>query len=91
MKGLSGTCEEGPLYLGKIDAFQETFDFKFTKDLECRVQKLRIKIWDCRYQALQKLARVEVSSDAYEGRLRELMDEYQMGERPEDCSSMNEY
>ncbi len=86
MKGLSGTCEEGSRYLEQIESFQQTFEFKFTKELECRVQKLRIKIWDCRYEALQKLARIEAETDSYEGRLKELMEEYGMSERPEVCS-----
>jgi len=87
MKGFAASCEEGLQYLEQIETFQQTFEFKFTKDLECRVQKLRLKVWDCRYQALQKLARVEASSDAYEKRLKELMTEYGMGERPEPCVS----
>ena len=86
MKGLCGTCEEGPGYLEKIEAFQQTFEFNFTKELECRVQNLRIRIWDCRYQALLKLAHIEASPDSYEKRLKELMAEYGMGERPEVCS-----
>lgn len=85
MKGFSVPCEEGQQYLEQIEAFQETIEFKFTKDLECRVQKLRLKVWECRYQALQKLARVE-APNAYEKRLEELMKEYEMGERPEVCS-----
>lgn len=85
MRGLSVSCEEGQQYLEQIDAFQQTTEFKFTKDLECRVQKLRLKVWECRYQALQKLARVE-APNAYEKRLEELMKEYEMGARPEVCS-----
>lgn len=85
MKGLSGTCEEGHLYLEQIEAFQRTFEFNFFEELECRVQNLRIKVWDCRHQALLKLARIEVP-DSYEERLEELMDENGMGERPEVCS-----
>jgi len=83
--GLCGTCEEGNQYLEKIEDFQETFEFAFVEELECRVRKLRIRVWDCRYQALQKLARVEVSPDAYDERLRELMKEYEMGPRPQAC------
>lgn len=86
MKGLSGTCEDGYQYLEQIDAFQQTFEFDFVEDLECRVQKLRIKVWDCRYQLLLELARVEASPDSYETRLEELLEEYKMGERPEACS-----
>lgn len=85
MQGLIGTCEDGNQYLGQIEAFQRTFEFNFTEELECRVQKLRIKVWDCRYQALEKLAKVEVEADAYEARLKELVDEYGIGERPEVC------
>ncbi|MBK7408562.1 MAG: hypothetical protein IPJ40_11190 [Saprospirales bacterium] len=86
MKGLSGTCEDGYLYLDKIEAFQETFEFNFMEELECRVQNLRIKVWDCRYQLLEELARIE-SPDSYEERVKELMEEYGMDARPEVCSS----
>jgi len=85
IKGLSVSCEEGQVYLEQIEDFQRTFEFSFDEDVECRVQDLRIKIWECRYTALQKLARVEASPDAYEERLKELMEEYGMGERPEVC------
>ncbi|MFN7118555.1 MAG: hypothetical protein ACK4TA_17285 [Saprospiraceae bacterium] len=84
MKGFAASCEEGIQYLEQIEAFQKDFEFKFTKDVECRVQKLRIKVWDCRYQALQQLARVE-APNAYDNRLKELMKEYGMEERPAAC------
>jgi len=87
MKGLSSsTCEEGIQYLEEIEAFQRNFEFKLGKELECRVRKLKIKVWNCRYQALEKLARVE-APDAHEERLKELMKEYGMEERPEGCAS----
>jgi DNA-binding protein H-NS len=85
MRGLAGTCEDGHQNLEQIEAFQRTFEFKFSEDLECRVQRLRIKVWDCRYEALLKLARIE-APDAYEKRLEELMAEYGIGEKPEVCS-----
>ncbi len=84
MKGFAASCEEGLQYLEQIEAFQQTFEFKFTKELECRVQRLRLKVWECRYQALQQLARVE-APNAYEKRLEELMKEYEMGARPQAC------
>lgn len=86
MKGLSANCEQGHPYLEQIDAFQRTFEFNFTEELECRVQNLRSRVWNCRYQALLKLARLEASPDSYEERLQELMKEYGMGTRPEACS-----
>lgn len=85
MKGLSGTCEEGIQYLEQIEEVNQTFEWVFYEELECRVQKLRFKVWDCRYQALQKLARLEASPDSYEERLKELMEEYGMEGRPEVC------
>ena len=86
IKGLTGTCEDGYQYLDQIDAFQQTFEFDFTEELECRVQNLRVKVWNCRYQILLELAQVE-APDSYEERLGELMEEYGMGERPEVCST----
>lgn len=85
IKGLTGPCEDGYLYLEQIEAFQETFEFDFTEELECQVQNLRIKVWDCRYDLLQELARVEASPDAYKERLEELLEEYNMGKRPAVC------
>ncbi len=84
IRGLTGTCEEGIEYLKKIEDFQNTFEFYFFEELECRVQRLRVRIWECRHEALSKLARVE-APDNYEGRLSELMQEYGVGERPAEC------
>ena len=84
MKGLSGTCEQGIQYLEQIEDFQRTFEFNFYEGLECRVQRLRIKVWECRHDGLLKLAKIE-APEAPEARLQELMLEYGMGPRPEDC------
>ena len=84
MRGLLVSCEAGFPYLEQIDEFQRNFEFSFTDEVECRVQKLRIRVWTCRYEALEKLARVE-APDNYEARLRELMQDYGVGERPEVC------
>ncbi|MEL7247056.1 MAG: hypothetical protein AAFO03_01515 [Bacteroidota bacterium] len=85
MKGLSGTCEEGIAYLQQIDDFQRNFEFDFFEELECRVQRLRLKIWECRHEGLLKLAKIE-APEAPEARLQELMDEYGMGPRPDACN-----
>jgi len=86
MKGLSGTCEEGIEFLEKIEEINRTFDWVFYEELECRVQKLRFNVWDCRYQALRKLAQLEASPESIDERLNELMEEYGMAERPKICS-----
>lgn len=85
MKGLSGSCEDGNLYLTQIEDFQRTFEFLFAEELECRVQILRVKVWECRHQALLKLAQIEAPDNPQE-RLKELMEEYGVGERPADCA-----
>ena len=87
VSGHTGTCEEKYAYLAKIEEFQETFEFKFLPDLECRIQNLRVKLWDCRYEALQEMAGIEVSNGTFEDRLAGLVEEYKMGERPEDCTT----
>ncbi len=84
MKGLSSSCEDGLVYLEQIDEFQRNFEFDFFEELECRVQRLRLKIWECRYDGLLKLAKIE-APDNHEARLQELMDEYGMSARPAAC------
>lgn len=87
--GYCGTCEERAQYLDKIDEFQATFEFNFMEDVECRIQNLRVKLWDCRYQILKELAGIEVMTTTYEANLDGLMVEYEMGERPESCDTEN--
>ncbi len=84
IQGLSGTCKEGRQYLEQIDGFKKTLEFEFTQDVKCRVNKLRIKVWDCQHEALRKLAHIQ-APDSFEERLEELMKEYGIGERPEIC------
>jgi hypothetical protein len=85
VSGHLGTCEERYAYLSKIEEFQETFEFQFLPELECRIQRLRVKLWDCRYEALQEMAGIEVSDVSIEDRLAGLLEEYKMGDRPEEC------
>lgn len=85
--GNCSDCEERSQYMQKIDAFQKTFEFSFTEDLECQVQNLRVKLWDCRYKILVELATLEVSDDPIETRLERYLTEYEMGVRPEVCTT----
>ena len=84
IKGLSSSCQDAIPYLEKIDEVKNNLEFEFAQDIRCRVTKLRIRIWDCRYEALGKLAKVQ-SPDAVEEKIQELMEEYGVGERPEVC------
>ena len=84
IQGFSSDCKQGRQYLEQIDEFKRTIEFEFTEDVKCRVNKLRIKVWDCQYQALSKLAHIQ-APDSFEERLEALMQEYGLGERPEAC------
>ena len=85
IQGLSVDCKEGRYYLEQIDEVKKSLEFEFTKDVRCRVSKLRNKVWECQYQALRKLAEVQASPDSLEIRLEALIKEYGIGERPEVC------
>ena len=90
MRGLAGDCDSPDFYesLDKIDRFQEAFDFEFYEALDCRIQTLRIRVWDCRYDILRALADTDTESEAsYAERLQGLLDEHDMGERPEACTN----
>ena len=85
MKGLNAECKEGFKYLQLIERFNETFDFKFYEELECRVERLRLQIYDCRYEAFLDLAKLE-NPDNPEEKLQELMTKYNLdSERPPGC------
>ena len=88
MRGLTTDCKYALDYLEQIEAFNEKFDFKFYEDLECRVQRLRLRIWQCRFDVVDELARLEAEQSSYEQRLAELKEEYGVGERPEGCSGV---
>ena len=89
IRGLSGDCEAAVAYLNEIEEFNRRFEFTFYDELECRVQKLRIKVWECRFRLLHELATVESEQGAegvtYDERIAALMAEYQLDVRPEEC------
>ena len=85
IKGLASDCKQGLEYLKQIDEVKETLEFEFTKDVRCRVTKLRTKVWDCQYEVLKKLATIQVSADSIDIRIGELIEEYGIGQRPEVC------
>jgi len=86
IKGLSVDCKEAVQYLELIDEVKNKLEFEFTHDVKCRVEKLRFNIWDCQYQVLAKLARVQDNPDSFEVRMEKLMKEYGVGPKPELCT-----
>ncbi len=86
IQGLSVSCKEGIPFLEQIDEVKNSLEFEFTEEVRCRVTKLRIRVWDCRYESMEKLARLEAEPENFEERLKELMEKYEMGERPIPCS-----
>ena len=89
MRGLAGNCGTPEMYqmADRIDELQRTYGFEFYEDLDCRVQKLRMRVWDCRYEALHAMASVEESTEPFEQRLQAMMEEHGMGARPEACAA----
>jgi hypothetical protein len=56
LMGHVNTCEQGQEYLNKIDAFTKEHNLKFDEELSCRITRLKIKVWDCRYWELVEKA-----------------------------------
>jgi len=63
MKGHLKACEEGQEYLDKIAEFKEEHSLEFDDVLSCKVQRLKIKVWDCRYWELVRQARKETHEE----------------------------
>jgi hypothetical protein len=56
LMGHFNTCEQGQQYLTKIDDFTKKHSLKYDAELACRITRLRIKVWDCRYWELVEKA-----------------------------------
>lgn len=54
--GEVNTCEQGQEYLDKIRAFTKAHSLKYNKQLQCRITRLHMHIWDCRYWELVRQA-----------------------------------
>jgi hypothetical protein len=63
LKGNVESCVNGQPYLNRIDEFQKIHNVKLDKETECRVRRLRIKVWDCRYWELVRQARKETHEE----------------------------
>lgn len=63
MMGAMNTCEQGQGYMDKIDAFQKLHKLNYNKELQCAVNRLRQKIWDCRYWEIVRRAERETHEE----------------------------
>ncbi|MEM6722880.1 MAG: hypothetical protein AAF598_02520 [Bacteroidota bacterium] len=63
IKGHLNQCPEGQDYLDKIDAFQKEHELSFDEELDCRIHRLRIKVWDCRYWEIVRQAQKETHEE----------------------------
>ena len=63
MKGHVKACDEGQQYLDNINNLQKKHSLKFDKELECSVNRLRQKVWDCRYWELVRQAQRETHAE----------------------------
>ncbi|MEO1714459.1 MAG: hypothetical protein AAFU60_14095, partial [Bacteroidota bacterium] len=63
IKGHLNQCPEGQNYLDQIDAFQKEHTLTFDPELDCKIHRLRIKVWDCRYWELVRQAQKETHEE----------------------------
>jgi hypothetical protein len=63
LKGWFDTCENGQGFLDKIDNLVSQNNLELDEELACRVLRLRIKIWDCRWWELVIQARAETHAE----------------------------
>ncbi len=63
IKGHIQQCKKGQHYLDLIDGLQRKHTLKFDDELACRVQRLRQKVWDCRYWEMVLQARKETHAE----------------------------
>lgn len=63
IKGHMNACAEGQGYLVKIEQLQQTESLALDEELSCRVLRLRIKVWDCRWWELVRQARKETHEE----------------------------
>jgi cob(I)alamin adenosyltransferase len=63
IKGMMDECAMGQHYLDAINALQKSHSLKFDEELACRVLRLQIEVWDCRYWELVLQARKETHAE----------------------------
>ncbi len=63
IKGMMDECKMGQYYLDAIEALQKEHSLEFDEELACRVLRLQIEVWDCRYWELVLQARKETHAE----------------------------
>ena len=61
--GNVNTCEQGQAYMDRIVAYKKAHNMTLDKELACRVNRLQMKIWDCRYWELVRQAWAETHEE----------------------------
>ncbi|MEL6864136.1 MAG: hypothetical protein AAFP19_06950, partial [Bacteroidota bacterium] len=63
VKGHLNPCDRGQVYLDRIDALDKAQEIEYTEEVECRIQRLRGKVYQCRYWELVLQARKETHTE----------------------------
>lgn len=63
IKGHMDACKKGQHYINNIDQLKQQESLEFDEELACRIRRLRIKVWDCRYWELVLQARKETHEE----------------------------
>lgn len=59
IKGHFDHCDQGEHYLGLIDKITKENDLRLSEEINCRIQRLRVKIWNCQIDALRRAVQLE--------------------------------
>ncbi len=63
IKGMMDECKSGQQYLDAINDLKKKHNLEFDEELACRVLRLQIEVWDCRYWELVLQARKETHAE----------------------------
>ncbi len=56
-------CDDGQYYIDKIDSYTEKHDLSYDDELDCRILRLRGKVYQCKYWLLVLQARKETHEE----------------------------
>lgn len=59
VKGHFYYCDQGEHYLKLVDEYETKYDLKYDNDLKCAIQRLRAKVWNCKFIEYSEQARRE--------------------------------
>lgn len=89
VKGNFYYCDQGEHYLKLIDRFEREYSLTYDMELTCVIERLRIKVWECKRSELAMQAQFEANEkddpNYFDKRFQQLIKEAKIGTRPKGC------